>query len=56
MDRSPNDVATRLLVADEDQTTCTFLQDNLIADGYQVATATTSNTPLSRTSVLRRRT
>ena len=44
MDRSPNDVATRLLVADEDQTTCTFLQDNLTADGYQVDTATTSNT------------
>ena len=39
----PHHVAPRLLVADENPTTCTFLQDNLTADGYHVDTAATSN-------------
>jgi DNA-binding response OmpR family regulator len=47
MDRSPRQVVSQLLLADEDQTTCTFLHDNLTADGYQVETATTSNAALA---------
>jgi DNA-binding response OmpR family regulator len=47
MDRSHNDVATRLLVADEDETAYTFLQDNLTADGYHVDVATTGNDALA---------
>ena len=41
MDRSPTRTMPRLLVADENPTTCTFLQDNLTADGYQVDAAAT---------------
>ncbi len=43
MDRSPTRTMPRLLVADENPTTCTFLQDNLTADGYQVHAVATSN-------------
>ena len=41
MDRSPRNITPQLLVADEDQATGAFLQDNLIADGYQVDVAKT---------------
>lgn len=38
----------RLLLADEDQTTRTFLQDNLTADGYHVDTAEDRNQAMQR--------
>lgn len=44
MDGFHTDITPQLLVADEDQTTCSFLHDNLSADGYRVDSATTSNT------------
>ena len=47
MDHSRADITGRLLVADEDEITCTFLRDNLIADGYQVDTASTHNAALA---------
>ena len=47
MDRSPSTITPQLLVADEDHTACTFLPDNLIADGYHVDVATTGNDALA---------
>jgi DNA-binding response OmpR family regulator len=38
----------RLLLADEDETTRTFLQDNLTADGYHVDTAENRNQAMQR--------
>jgi DNA-binding response OmpR family regulator len=47
MERLTRTRAGHLLIADEDPTTCTVLQDNLTADGYQVDTATSSNAALA---------
>jgi DNA-binding response OmpR family regulator len=47
MDHSLNQVASQLLVADEDQITCAFLHDNLSADGYQVDAASSHNAALA---------
>ena len=47
MDRSPTASTPQLLIADEDETACTFLQDNMTADGYHVDVVTTNNRALA---------
>jgi DNA-binding response OmpR family regulator len=46
MHRSHHDAPRHLLIADEDPTMCTFLRDNLSADGYHVDVAMTGNAAL----------
>ena len=47
MNRSRSDIAPQLLIAEEDRATCTFLRDNLTADGYRIDLATTHNAALA---------
>lgn len=42
-----NTEPARLLIADEDPTTCAFLRDNLTADGYHADTVTATNGALA---------